>query len=63
MQHRPGKEIQDSRTPWIRSPGGSIEICDSPYHILATNVNTLPLRHPEIAGHPLRNRLLESPLR
>jgi hypothetical protein len=46
MQHQPGKEFKTLASFLDPLPRRTIEICDSPYHILATNVNTLPLRVP-----------------
>jgi hypothetical protein len=49
MQHQPGMGFKTLKKFLNPSPGRTIEFCDSPYHILATNVNT------ELRG--LRGRL------
>ncbi len=58
MQHQPStgfKTLAVFLKP--RSPGRSIEYCDSPYHILATNVNTQLRAYAGNLLAPLRNGL------
>jgi hypothetical protein len=40
MQHQPGMGFEHLAMLSNPAPGTTIEYCDSPYHILATNVNT-----------------------
>jgi hypothetical protein len=57
MQHEPGTGCKTLATFLPGSPGRTIEYCDSPYHILATSVNTQLRATPEACYPPFGTAL------